>query len=214
MTAERSASSAGGGGDEPKTTSPWPGWEVARDWLKDVGVKVARSLPALIVLLAVFGGLLGILVAALSSDRYTAHAYLLVTTTGSGADVSAVNTAQAVARVATSESVLSADGSNARLLDATRDKDLTATSSPDAPLVDLAATSSSPSDAADLADEFAQQVETHVSEFRDVAQIRAEVFAPASLPRDRSSPNALVDLVAGVALGLLAGAVLYVVRRS
>jgi capsular polysaccharide biosynthesis protein len=168
----------------------------------------------LVALLPVIGGIAGTLVVAVTPERYTAHSYVLVTSTGGeGADVSAVSVAQAIARVATNESVLDAGARGDRLRTATREGAFTATASPDAPLVDLSATASTASDAVTLADELALQVVEHVTAFRGAAKVRAEIFASASPPDAPSSPNPVVSVVAGAALGALIAAAVLILRR-
>ncbi len=195
------------------TGNPTPSRNALSDWDQGHLGGFRRIVLVLVALLPLFGGLAGLALTALTPVDYTGEAYLLITTTADGADVSAVSIAQAVARVATSESVLDSAGSDDLLRSAAQRGDLTASASPDSPLVNLAATSSTASDAASLADEFAIQLQRHITRFEGVAQVRAEVFASASLPRDPSSPNRFVNVVSGVALGILAAAVVFVLRR-
>ncbi|NUS52136.1 MAG: hypothetical protein HOQ22_13990, partial [Nocardioidaceae bacterium] len=166
----------------------------------------------LLLALPVVGGLLGLLVATITPPTYTAHAFVLITSTGDTTDVSAGDIAQATARVATSDSVLAEGDSSRRLLVAADDDRLTASASPDAPLVDLSASAATPA-AADLANALAAAVDAHVTSIGVDADVRASVFASASRPRRPTSPNPVVDVAAGVALGVLLAAVAFVLRR-
>ncbi|NUR10172.1 MAG: hypothetical protein HOQ45_24620 [Nocardioidaceae bacterium] len=167
----------------------------------------------LLLALPVVGGLLGLLVATITPPTYTAHAFVLITSTGDTTDVSAGDIAQATARVATSDSVLAEGDSSRRLLVAADDDRLTASASPDAPLVDLSASAATPAAAADLANALAAAVDAHVTSIGVDADVRASVFASASRPRRPTSPNPVVDVAAGVALGVLLAAVAFVLRR-
>ena len=160
------------------------------------------------------GGLVGLVLDSLVPAHYTSRAYVLITSDTDGANVSALNIAQAVARVATSDSVVNSSGSAHRLSIAAQQGRLSASSSPDAPLVELFATASTASDATVLANQFAGRVERHVTSFSGVARVRAEIFASASQPSRPSSPNRFVLWVTGFGLGVLAAAVLFVIRRS
>jgi len=175
--------------------------------------QLTRKTVVLLVLLPIIGGLIGLAFAALTPARYTSHAYLLVIETGQGAGVSAINVAQATARIATKPSVLDTGKDGATLLSAVRAGGLSATASPDAPLVDLAATASTADDSVRLANEMSSRVKEHVNGFSDAAGVRLEVFALASRPDKPTSPNILVDVLAGFALGSLAAAVLFVLKR-
>lgn len=175
-----------------------------------------RGLPVVLLLLVVLpllGGAAGFLVASVTPPRYTAHAYVLITARNQAGDVSGADVAQAVARVATTESVLVSGGSAGDLLRAAREDRLTATTSPDAPLVEVSATSGLAPEAAALANQLARQVQGRVADISDVAGVRATLLASATTPSRPASPNVFVNVAAGVALGVLATSVLYVLRR-
>lgn len=176
------------------------------------GRKALRALGLVaLLLLPIVGGLAGYAVALVTPPRYTAESYVLMISTGTG-EVTPGDIAQAVSRVATSESVLAAGDSDELVL-AAREDQLTASASPDAPLVELSATASSAADAAALANDLADAVELHMTTNTGIDEVRASIFASASEPAEPSSPNVLVNVVAGVALGLLLAAVGFVLRR-
>jgi MYXO-CTERM domain-containing protein len=176
------------------------------------GGRVLRALGLIaLLLLPVLGALAGYAVALVTPPRYTAEAYVLMISTGAE-EVTPGDIAQAVARVATSESVLATSDSDDLIL-AARDDRLTAEASPDAPLVELSATADSADAAADLANDLADAVEVHMTTNTGIDEVRASIFASASEPAEPSSPNVLVNVVAGAALGLLLAAVGFVLRR-
>ncbi len=170
-------------------------------------------LALLVVLLPVLGGLAGLAVAALTPPRYTAHAYVLISGNGEVTDVTPSQLAQATARVAISESVLVAGGAGDRLLTASTDDRLIASSSPDSPLVDLAATAGTAAGAANLADQLSRTVTAGMSTVTSDLTMEASIFATASPPREATSPNYLVDVVAGAGLGAFLAFVVVALRR-
>jgi len=169
-----------------------------------------RITVALMVLLPLNGVALGLVVAGYTPPRYQAHAYLLITDVKNGVGVSTISISQATARIATKPSVL-ADASSSLNL-AAQAGDLTAVASPDAPLVDLAATAGNPDLATTLADELARQVGKHVSQFSSTTGVQAQVYAGASRPTAKTAPNTLIDALVGLVLGALATGVVYVRR--
>ena len=177
-----------------------------RSWLR-------RRTTVLLVLLPILGGLAGLLLATVTPPRYTAHSYVLLSDTTRGADVSAVNVAQATARIATKPSVLEAGGRDEQLDLAAQNGDLLATASPDMPLVDLSATADSGLAAALLANQLADRVQRHLAGFTTSTGIRADLFASATEPKRPMSPNTLVDVAGGAAIGALAAAIVFVLRR-
>jgi capsular polysaccharide biosynthesis protein len=163
--------------------------------------------------LPILGALAGWAVASVTPTRYTAHSYLLIVDASDGAGASAVNVAQATARVATKPSVLAESGGDVTLLAAAAEEDLTATASPDAPLVDLAASAGTAEEAVRLANDLSDHVNRHISRFSKSTRVESEVFAEASLPSRPASPNTLVNVIAGLAVGVVAASVLFVVGR-
>lgn len=173
-----------------------------------------RSVLAFValLLLPVGGALAGYALALVTPPSYTAQAYVLIADSGAAGDVSPGDIAQAVARVATSESVISVADSESLVL-AARQQELTSSASPDAPLVELSATASSADAAAALANDFADAVELHITTNSGVGEVRASTFASASAPAKPSSPNVVVNVTAGAALGVLLASVVFVLRR-
>ncbi len=171
------------------------------------------SLTLLALLLPLLGGLVGLTVAVVTPVRYTAHAYVLFSGAGSADEVTPSQIAQATARVATTESVLAAGDASGVLLAASTNDDLTAQSSPDAPLLDFAATADTAQGATDLADQWARTVTDGMSSATSGLTMESSVFAYASTPREPVAPNYFVSVVAGIAFGAFLAAVTVILRR-
>lgn len=174
--------------------------------------RFAGRFVALLVLLPLLGAALGLTLALFLPTSYTAHSYVILIAED-GSDGSATDSAQATARVATKTSVLQSAGADAALIRAAEDGKLTATASPDAPLVDLAASAPTAAESERLANELASAAETQVNNFSSATGVSARVYARASLPLDPTLPNFPVSILTGAALGVLASAVLFVLRR-
>lgn len=197
--------------EDSTSTSPAPGGRHAGD-----GRSARKSVGRFVLLLSalpILGAALGLLVAALMPASYTAHSYVILITSPGGADGSATNVAQATARVATKTSVLDSAGADASLVSAAEKGRLTATASPDAPLVDLAASAGTAEEATRLSDGLARSTETQVNNFSKQTGVGARVFAKASAPLDPTIPNYPVSILAGLALGVLASAVIFILKR-
>jgi capsular polysaccharide biosynthesis protein len=187
------------------------GWVVRSAWHAADAWGRRRSLAAaIILLLPLLGAVGGLLVAALTPPRYTSHAYVLITDPSNSPDVSALNVAQAAARVATKPGLI---GASRTLNQAAQDAELTSDASPDAPMVDLAATAGSADLAQSLADELARALSEHVSQFSSDIGVHAEIYARASLPLAPISPKRAVNALSGFFLGAVGSVTLYVLRQ-
>jgi capsular polysaccharide biosynthesis protein len=170
-----------------------------------------RSLVAVVILLLpLVGAVGGVLLAALTPPRYTSHAYVLITNPNDNPDVSALNVSQAAARVATKPGLI---GASDALVKAAHEAELTSDASPDAPMVDLAATAGSGDLARSVADELARTLSEHVSRFSSDIGVHAEIYARASLPSTPTSPNRAVNALCGFFLGAVGSVTLYVLRQ-
>lgn len=197
--------------EDSSATSPVPDRRAARD-IRPTWKATGRFI-LLLVALPILGAGLGLLVAVLMPASYTAHSYVILITNPGGADGSATNVAQATARVAGETSVLNSAGAGASLIRAAQEGRLTATASPDAPLVDLAARAGTAEEAARLSDELASSTESQVNNFSEQTGVGARVFAKASVPLNPTIPNYPVSILAGTALGVLASAVIFILKR-
>jgi capsular polysaccharide biosynthesis protein len=195
----------------PSTIRLRAGFVVSNAWRTAYQRAPRRSLVAAVILLMpLLGAVGGLLLAALTPPRYTSHAYVLITNPTENPDVSALSVAQAAARVATKPGLI---GGSAALSKAAQDAELTSDASPDAPMVDLAATANSADVARSVADELARTLSEHVSRFSSDIGVHAEVYATASLPSAPTSPKRTVNVLSGLFLGAVGSVTLYVLRR-
>lgn len=196
--------------EDGSTTSPSP--SEPRASADRPTKKSIRRFILLLVALPILGAAAGLLVATLMPTSYAAHSYVILITNSGGSDGSATNAAQATARVATKTSVLDSADADASLIRAAEEGRLTATASPDAPLIDLVARAGTAAGAAKLSDELARCTAIQVNNFSKDTAVSARVFATASMPLSPVLPNYPVSLLAGIALGVLASAVIFILR--
>lgn len=197
---------------EDKSTTPPSSGELRADAGRPTRKSVGRFI-LLLIALPILGAAVGLLVATLMPTSYAAHSYVILITNSGGSDGSATNAAQATARVATKTSVLESAGADASLIRAAEEGRLTATASPDAPLIDLVARAGTAAEAAKLSDELARCTAIQVNNFSKDTAVSARVFATASMPLEPTLPNYPVSVLAGAALGVLASAVIFILRR-
>jgi capsular polysaccharide biosynthesis protein len=162
---------------------------------------------ALLAVLAVLGLIGGAAYAMLKTPTYTAQAYVAVLASQQADDATAVKFAQAYGRIATEPVVLAQTTATARgVSPAALRRQVRVTTSPDAPLVQLTGSAGDAKQAANLANEVAQALISFGNGRSNQTGVRLAVFAEASPPDGRSSPNAPLDLVIGATAGLLVGA--------
>lgn len=157
----------------------------------------------LLLLLTAIGGGLGAAYAALATPTYTAKAYVVATATA-GDSIGALNFAQAYGRVATSGPVLAKAGA---LLGADRSglDSVTASTSPDAPVVEIDATGPSARHTADVANAVATALAAYGTDRRADTHVGLALLARATTPARPSSPRPPLEPVVGAAGGLLIG---------
>jgi capsular polysaccharide biosynthesis protein len=168
----------------------------------------------LLVLLTVLGGAAGAAYSSLKTPTYTAQAYVVVTAEP-GEAVAALNFAQAYGRIATKGAVT--DRAAATLGSAKSDlKQVTASTSPDTPVIEITSTGTKAQRTADVANAVAKALVDYGTARKDQTRVGMAVLAAASVPRAPSSPKPPLELAVGAAGGLLIGglAVLAGVGRS
>lgn len=160
-----------------------------------------------VLAVALLAGLaLGALYAAFAPPRYVASAFVAVRGADpEGGTQAAVAFAQAYGRIVTSPQVLTAAAESSlipvtKLLD-----DVSAATSPDAPLIQLTAVTGTPivaaSEANAVADSFVGEANKHVQE----TGVRLTVLSRAIPPPTRTSPTWTVSLAVGAVAGILIG---------
>lgn len=168
----------------------------------------------LLLLLTLVGGAAGATYAAMKTPTYTAKAYV-VAIGEPGESITALNFAQAYGRIATSGPVLAQAA--ARLGgDRTGLSSVTASTSPDAPVVEITASGTSARHTTDLANAVAGALAEYGGLRRSDTKVTLSMLAPATVPEKPTSPKPPLELAVGAAGGLLIGglAVLAGVGRS
>lgn len=168
----------------------------------------------LLLLLTLVGGAAGATYAAMKTPTYTAKAYV-VAIGEPGESITALNFAQAYGRIATSGPVLAQAA--ARLGgDRTGLSSVTASTSPDAPVVEITASGTSARHTTDLANAVAGALADYGGLRRSDTKVTLSMLAPATVPEKPTSPKPPLELAVGAAGGLLIGglAVLAGVGRS
>ncbi|HEV7962587.1 MAG TPA: Wzz/FepE/Etk N-terminal domain-containing protein [Actinoplanes sp.] len=168
----------------------------------------------LLILLTLIGGTAGAVYSAVKTPTYTAKAYV-VAIGDRGDSISALNFAQAYGRVATSGPVLAKAGV-ALGTDRTGLAQVIASTSPDAPVIEITATGPAAQHSADLANAVANALTDYGSARKAETHVSLALLAGAMTPQQASSPKPPLELVVGAAAGLLIGglAVLAGVGRS
>jgi capsular polysaccharide biosynthesis protein len=157
----------------------------------------------LLVLLMLIGGLAGAVYSAVKTPTYTAKAYV-VAIGDPGEAITALNFAQAYGRIATSGPVQAAAG--VRLgADKSGLADVTSSTSPDAPVIEVTATSTAAQHAADLVNAVAVALAEYGSSRKTETHVSLALLAGATTPASPSSPKPPLELAVGAAGGLLIG---------
>jgi len=157
----------------------------------------------LLLLLTLIGGIAGAIFTAVKAPTYTAKAYV-VAIGSQGDSTAALGFAQAYGRIATSGPVLAFAG--ARLgSNRTGLAQVTSSTSPDAPVIQVTSSGTSAQHAADLANAVADALADYGSTRRNDTNVSLAVLAPATKPTRPSSPRPPMEVVIGAAAGLLIG---------
>jgi capsular polysaccharide biosynthesis protein len=159
------------------------------------------------------GVALGVGGAVLASDlmppSYSSSSYVLVVPLRADGSNS-INYAQAYARIATNQAVVQkalADGGIA--VEPSRIRQLvSASASPDAPLIEITARDRQPVRAARLANAVATGLTLYSTARAQETGYRVRPFAQALPPSRASSPNRVLNIMVGVSIGLLLGGLL------
>jgi capsular polysaccharide biosynthesis protein len=161
----------------------------------------------LVAVLVVAGALAGFGFAAASTPIYTSNAYVVVVAQNTGDNTSAVSYAQAYARIAEQGDVLdaAATASKGTTTAAQLRRQVRASSSPDAPIIEITGSASSPGNAANLANLVAGGLITTANRHGTDTRVSLALLSRAAPPADPSSPQRTVDVAVGAAAGLLLG---------
>ena len=160
----------------------------------------------LVALLTVLGALAGVVYAMVRPPVYAATAYVVVVAEESG-DSTAVNYAQAYARIAGEGDTVSAAvaRSNGKISANELRRSVRASSSPDAPVIDVTGSASRAGRAADLANVVAKGLISTANRHSTDTRMRLVLLSAAVPPADPASPQPMLDIAVGAAAGLLLG---------
>jgi capsular polysaccharide biosynthesis protein len=157
----------------------------------------------LLLALTLIGGVAGAVYGAVKTPTYTAKAYV-VAIGDPGDSISALNFAQAYGRVATSGPVLVVAAAKLGT-DQTGLNTVTASTSPDAPVIEITATARTGQHAAQLANAVANALAEYGSVRKTDTHVSLALLAGATTPGKPSSPKPPLELAVGAAAGLLIG---------
>ncbi|MGZ3115556.1 lipopolysaccharide biosynthesis protein [Streptomyces sp. H62] len=158
------------------------------------------------------GGLLGASYGLVTAPQYTATSYVVAVPTDKSDPASALGFAQAYGRVATQLAVLGDAQMWADVPVATLRESVRTATSPDAPMVSVAATSSRPGEAADMANAVAGALTRHADAAADDTHVELRQFARATEPTEESSASTAVTALVGASAGGLLGGLALLVR--
>jgi capsular polysaccharide biosynthesis protein len=154
----------------------------------------------LLVLLTVLGGAAGGAYAAVKTPTYQARAYVVVTAEA-GEGPAAVSFAQAYGRVATKGGA--AERAAAKLGGTRELNQVTASTSPDAPVIEIVATHTNAARSAVVANAVAQGLVDFAATRKAETRVTVSMLATAAAPGSPSSPKPPLELAVGAAAGLL-----------
>lgn len=160
----------------------------------------------LIGLLTILGAFGGLGYGLMSDPVYTAKAYLIVVT-GNPSDSTAVSYAQAYARIADQGAALNAAAAASNgtsSVDELR-RQVRASASRDAPVIELTGSASSASRAADVANLVADGLVTTANRHTADTRMGLTVLSAAIPPTGPTSPRLGLSVAVGAAVGLLLG---------
>lgn len=156
-------------------------------------------------LLAVIGGLAGLAYAVLTPATYIARAYVVVVSEDPTESAEAVSYAQTYARIATQGDVINAAVAAGGTSAGELRRDVQASGSPDAPVIEITSSSRNADRAADLANLMAGGLVSTANDHRSRTRMKLTVLSPASPPDGQSSPKPVLDVAVGAAAGILLG---------
>jgi capsular polysaccharide biosynthesis protein len=154
----------------------------------------------LLVVLTLVGAIAGGVYTVVKTPTYAAQAYVVVTAEA-GESIAAVNYAQAYGRIATTGAV--ADKAAAALGSRAGLNQVTASTSPDAPVIEITATGTNAKRTAAVANAVAQALVDFGATRKSETRVGLAVLTQASVPTSPSSPKPPLEIVVGAAGGLL-----------
>lgn len=176
--------------------------------------RLKPSLPpwSLIAAGVLLGGIAGGAYGVATPDTYTATSYVVAVPTERSDPQAALGFAQAYGRVATQLAVLGDAQVWAGVPVGTLRDSVRTSTSPDAPMVAVSATSGRADVAADMANAVARALTRHANNAEDDTHVELQQFARAPRPTEASSPSPVVTGLVGASAGGLLGGLFVLVR--
>ena len=155
--------------------------------------------------LMVVGALAGVAYGLLRPPVYEAKAYVVAVSSESGGGSAAVSYAQAYARIADQEEVFASAADYGKAAPDELRRSVRASSSPDAPIIEITGSGRPASRSAELANMVANGLIDSANRTSVDTRVRLVLVSAAAPPATPSSPEPLLDVAVGVAAGLLLG---------
>lgn len=182
--------------------------------VRQLGQLRRPQLPAWwpIPLCLALGAIGGTVYSAVSEPQYAATSYVIVSPRGQGDPASALGYAQAYGKIATDPVILAAAESQAHLANGKLRPDIQASTSPDAPMVQITGTSTDPKQAAHYADAVARALTQTAKKSVKRTGAGLTVLSKAGSPANPVSPSTPIAVGVGACAGGLAGGLLLLAR--
>ncbi|KUF15947.1 lipopolysaccharide biosynthesis protein [Streptomyces silvensis] len=166
------------------------------------------TLPACAALGALAGGTYGLL----QTPEYTATSYVVAVPQSRTDPATALGFAQAYGKVATQLAVLGDAQVAARVSPGELQSRVKVATSPDAPMISVAASATRPDDAATLANAVSRALTTSANHTKNSTQVKLLPFSRAVEPTAPSTLSAPVSTLVGLCAGGLLGGLVLLVR--
>ncbi|MBD0693948.1 Wzz/FepE/Etk N-terminal domain-containing protein [Streptomyces sp. CBMA123] len=151
--------------------------------------------------------------AVVSHPSYSASAYVLVVPQNPGEASTATNFAQAYGRLAGQPQVLGVAAAETGRTRSELESQVSGTTSPDAPMIEITGTGRRAQEAAQTADAVARSLVAFANTSSKDTNVRLVTLAPAAEPDKPTTPSAKLDVAVGAAAGLLLGSLVLMTRR-
>ncbi|MGF1432073.1 Wzz/FepE/Etk N-terminal domain-containing protein, partial [Kitasatospora sp. LaBMicrA B282] len=160
------------------------------------------------------GAVAGAGYAVVAPPVYTANSYVVVVPDGTTEAAQAVNFAQAYGRLAAQPQVLELAAPEAGRSSAELAGLVAGTTSPDAPVIEIAGNGGHPEDAVRAADAVAKALVSFANTSSKATGVKLVPLAAAAEPDKPTTPSGTLDVAVGGAAGVLVGALGMMVRRK
>ncbi|GAB2715347.1 Wzz/FepE/Etk N-terminal domain-containing protein [Kitasatospora kifunensis] len=160
------------------------------------------------------GAVVGAGYAVLAPAVYTANSYVVVVPTNGGEAGLAVNFAQAYGRLAAQPQVLAMAAPDAGRTGAELANQVAGTTSPDAPVIEIAGSGGQPDAAVKAADAVAKALVSFANTSSKETGVKLVPLAAAADPDKPTTPSKQLDVAVGGAAGVLVGALAMMARRK